>query len=525
MSKANLVLRPAQAGIKLLPAFLFGARGVFALATVAFILLAASHSAVALGPTDATILPSALEASPATLRLSLQDCLKIAFEKNLGLSREKDSVLLAESSVTIERGKFRPILSTEYIGGIYNSHQIQDYTSQLDLALNVAHKAGGSVSLLGGVGWVDHTSDYARDQPGLFGGETAWYGPAYTSTLGIIIKQEFLKGAFTSTATAPLRQAEYDEALARLDLQALMLDLALSVKKAFFDLLKAKKRLEVIRSSFSAAALDVRIARQKLSEGLVSRLELLRAQLEWINRKRDLADARKQLRGAIDDLVLLLGLDVGLNIEPVGAPVHEPVAIQTEAWIDKALRVRPDIAALRIQISKAKLNEVTARNDRLPTLEAEAKFTMSETDNRFVETLDVTDRVWEFSLRFEHNLFDVAPGELLRQARIASRQLAKLLEDKKRDVAVAVRNVARELATLSEQLQSLKQAEAVAKEQLQIARLSYKEGLISNRDLIEAENDYTAARIDHINALFDYQSSLAKLQHTLGLLAWAKAND
>jgi outer membrane protein TolC len=141
---------------------------------------------------------------------------------------------------------------------------------------------------------------------------------------------------------------------------------------------------------------------------------------------------------------------------------------------------------------------------------------MSETDDKFREPLDVTERVWEFSLKFEHGFFNISNDELLVQSKIASRQLARTLVDMKREIAVSIRELSRQISKLLEDVEYLERAEQIASEQLDLARLSYEEGLITNRDLITAENDHTAARIEHIRAIYDYLSAVSSLDRALG---------
>jgi len=450
------------------------------------------------------------------LRLSLQDCIDIAIEKNLGLINRRDSVRTAESSLAIQEGAFRPTLYTNYIGSVYNSHLVQDYGNQVGVSLTQRHKYGGTVSLTSGIDWTEHESEYRTDSLSTLYSDSFGSKSEFTSSFGVSASQQFLKGAFWRTATASLRQAEFDVLLAKLDLDDLLLDLSLSVKRSFYTVLKSQEYITVMESALAASEQDLMIARLRLTEGLSSRLDHSRAELVYINRERDLNTAKKQLQSAIDRLVEQMGLEIGARVTPALGISKERIPIRTEEWIEMAFRERPDMRAMRVQLDKYKVSEESARNNMLPTLEAEGSFTMSETDDKFREPLDVTERVWQFGLKFEHGFFDISDDELLVQSKIASRQLARTLEDAKREIVVSIRELSRQLKRLSEDIEYLERAEQIASEQLELARLSYEEGLITNRDLITAENDHTAARIDHIRAIYDYLSTIASLDRALG---------
>ena len=465
------------------------------------------------GPNAASPVP---HASGEPLRLSLQDCIDIALEKNLGLASTRDSVLTVESALATQKNYFEPKLYTTYLGSIYNSHLVQDYENQVGVALTQTHKYGGTISLTSSLDWTEHESEYRTDSlsslyPDAFGSKSE-----FTSSVGVSVSQQFLKGAFWRAATASLRQAEFDVALAGLDLDELIRDLSLSVKQAFYNLLKSQEYITVMESALAASEQDLKIARLRLTEGLSSRLDHSRAELVHINRERDLNNAKKQLQSSMDNLTELMGLDIGTRISPAPNVSKERIPIRTERWIEQAFRDRPDMRAVRVQLNKYKVSEESARDNTLPTLEAEGSFTMSETDDKFRESLDVTERVWQFSLKFEHAFFDISDNELLVQSKIASRQLARNLQDMKRAIAVSIRELSRQLKKLAEDIEYLKRAEQIASEQLELARLSYQEGLITNRDLITAENDYTIARIDHIRVTYDYLSTVASLDRALG---------
>ena len=513
MSRADSRIYAEKAGGPVLPAFSFAPVRHW----VAFLCLFLAAVAVAQAEQSPQLhTPKPVPSDEEPLRLSLQDCIDIAIEKNLGLINRRDSVRTAESSLAIQKGAFRPTLYTTYLGSIYNSHIIQDYGNQVGISLTQTHEYGGTVSLSSSLDWTEHESEYRTDSLSTLYSDSFGSKSEFTSSFGVSASQQFLKGAFCRAATASLRQAEFDVALAELDLEDLLLDLSLLVKQSFYTVLKSQEYITVMESALAASEQDLRIARLRLTEGLSSRLDHSRAELVHINRKRDLNTAKKQLQSAIDRLVEQMGLDIGARVTPVPGVSKERIPIRTEEWIEKAFRARPDMRAMRVQLDKHKVSEESARNNVLPTLEAEGSFTVSETDDKFREPLDVTERVWQFSLKFDHGFFDISDDELLVQSKIASRQLARTLEDSKREIAVSIRELSRQLKRLSEDIEYLERAEQIASEQLELARLSYEEGLITNRDLITAENDHTAARIDHIRAIYDYLSTVASLDRALG---------
>ncbi len=514
MNRKHLKISDGKAG-RNLPAFSFGL--MRCCLAVLCILWGANLTADAKSERETDIgLIHPAQSPGEALHLSLQDCLDIALRENLGMMNQKDSVLTVKSQLAIEKNRFQPNLDTTYISSIYNSHLVQDYENFASLSLAQRHKYGGSFSLTSSLDWTAHTSDYYTESTSILDPEAPSSKSQFKSSLALSVSQQLLKGAFWHAATAPLRQAKFDVAIAKMDLQDQILDLSLSVKQAFYTVLKSQKYVAEMVSALAASEEDLKIAQLRLTEGLSSRLDYSRAELAHVNRQRDLATARKGFQSATDGLVEIMGLKIGTEVQPVSNISAEPAPILIEQWVETALRKRPDVKAIRVQLDKYKVAEESAKNRTLPTLEAEGSFTMSEADDRLRQTLDVTDRVWQFSLRFEHGFFDVSDSERWVQSKIASRQITRTLEETKRQITVSIRELGRQLKRLSDDIDYLELAEKIASEQLELSRLSYKEGLINNRDLIIAENDYTAARIDHIRATYDYLSTVAKLDRALG---------
>jgi len=514
LNRKILRISDGKAG-RYLPAFSFGL--MRCCLAVLCVLLGANLTADAKSEKEVgngQILPP--QSPGEALHLSLQDCLDIALRENLGLMNQKDSVLTTRSQLAIEKNSFQPNLGTTYTGSIYNSHLVQDYENFASLSLAQRHKYGGGFSLTSSLDWTEHTADYYTEAASMLDLDTSSYRSQFRSSLALSVSQQLLKGAFWHAATAPLRQAKFDVAIARMDLQDQILDLSLSVKQAFYTVLKSQKYVAEMVSALAASEEDVKIAQLRLTEGLSSRLDYSRAELAHVNRQRDLATAKKGFQSAIDGLVEIMGLKIGTEVLPVSNVSAKRVPIQIEQCVETALHERPDLKAIRVQLDKYKVIEESARNNTLPTLEAEGSLTMSETDDRLRQTLDVTDRVWQFSLRFEHGFFDVSDSELWVQSKIASRQITRTIEETKRQITISIRELGRQLKMLSDDINYLELAEKIASEQLELSRLTYKEGLINNRDLIIAENDYTAARIDHIRATYDYLSTVARLNRAIG---------
>ncbi|MCD6327315.1 TolC family protein [bacterium] len=500
-----------KAGVGSMSAFLFAGVGLLAVCFIACLIMVSSAQAET---SFASPLYPAKPASAGTLKLTLKDCINISLERNLGIKNQEDSVAIADSALLIEADMFLPSLEATYLVSIYNSHLVQDYGNNAGLAFSLKHKYGGEFGVAGGLGWTEHTSDYRDD---IYSSYYSGAGKSeFGTSLGFSLSQQLLRGAGQEIATAGLRQAGLGVETAKLDLEESILDLSLSVKQAFYALLRAEEHVKVMQSSLAASKIDLSIAELRLTEGLSSRLEHSRAELQFINRQRYLSNSRKDVDSRIDALVSLIGLDVGARIEPLFDRRRKPLSREPQEYVEIAFRERPDMRAMRVTLRRYKLYEKTAKDSTLPSLAAEGKFTMKETDDKFHESLDITERVWEFALSFEHDFLDRTSGESYIQSRIASRQLGRSLEDLKRQVELSIREIVRNLKMLSDEVAYLERAEGVASEQLELARLNYREGLITNKDLIAAENDHIAAQIEHINATYDYLSALAQLEHAMG---------
>src|SRR5205823_1593756 len=107
-------------------------------------------------------------------------------------------------------------------------------------------------------------------------------------------------------------------------------------------------------------------AKKRLDAGLITEIDLTRAQLNLANVKTALVNQTGAQHDALDALVLLLGLPVGSFPELTESVPYAPADVDLNAAIREALANRPELQLLRTQRAQAQIDMSVAKDQKRP---------------------------------------------------------------------------------------------------------------------------------------------------------------
>ena len=149
----------------------------------------------------------------------------------------------------------------------------------------------------------------------------------------------------------------------------------LNVKRGFYNYLLAKQLVGVSEEALALAEKTLQNVKNMFEVGIASRLDLLRAEVRAANLKPPLIQARNNVAVAELSLKTLLGLDVAQPVDVVGEMTYEPVDINLEESLAKAVENRPELSQLQYQKQMAGEMIKIARADYLPTIALSGSYT------------------------------------------------------------------------------------------------------------------------------------------------------
>jgi outer membrane protein len=314
---------------------------------------------------------------------------------------------------------------------------------------------------------------------------------------------------------AAYRTAKTLSEASRKQLSTSQQDVLMSVADAYFEVLKARKLVEVSKDSLlrmeEYKKVTERVASTRRTKANIS--DLLRARTLVSQAGIFVTISTDRLKIARQRLSLLTRL-------PGDAAIAEPQALSLPVdSLDRlkqmALESRDDYASSRLNLNVAEENITIVKGAHYPQLYAVGG--MQYTDSYPATGLDAT--VYYAGLRLQIPIFE---GGLMRaevsEARSKFRQSELALEQLRRTIETDVYEAYVNLQTLTTVLDTAKLQYADAKENYDTVTSLFGEGLVSSLAVIDAQQALFVAEREFVNATYDQQVAILRLQKSMGLL-------
>ncbi|MCZ6632374.1 MAG: TolC family protein [bacterium] len=252
-------------------------------------------------------------------------------------------------------------------------------------------------------------------------------------------------------------------------------------------------------------------ARVRFEAGDVSRLEVLRAEVEVGRAENQVTVAENVIFVARVELNALLAQDIQKETELVGDLDGRSGGLQLESLKKRALENRPDLKGAGLRLAGAQSVRSVAVSSIWPDLNLGIfRQTFAGPNGR--------TSFWRTSFGLEVPLWAMfrQRGEIAEAgaevAKAASEEAAVRFQVHL-DVEVAFRTV----KAAEDQVDLFRdRVLPVAEQAYDIASRSYREGKASYLDLLEARRTLTESRIEYAEALFHYRVSLTRLEQAVG---------
>jgi outer membrane protein TolC len=285
--------------------------------------------------------------------------------------------------------------------------------------------------------------------------------------------------------------------------------------EAFYQALLAQKTKDLLNESYEQLKRHIRQVEKLYDEGLVTRLDLMRAQLSLTNMANQVASVENGVNLAFAVLRNCIGVTGETVIVLKSNLAAESLDIDLTAAIDTAIKNRPELVQLNQALRIADLGVRTARTANLPTVFAAANYDYK----RPVGFNDRWGKDWNATVGVSMPIFTgLVNYHKLRQAQSRYRQALfsiKMVEDAVRlEVEAALANLSQEQKNIAYQKENV----AVAEEAFRLAEQRYEDGLLSNLEFLDIQLQLTQSRVAHLSALANYCIARARLLRAIGKL-------
>jgi HAE1 family hydrophobic/amphiphilic exporter-1 len=511
-------------------------------------------------------LASAQDEEPATVSLSLERAVRLAFDKNLDIAVIDYNRGIARENVVAAQGQFDMVLAIGTPG------------ARALIGASGGGFGGGGLGV-GGLGFTGSETPTAIDLFGVdaivsddynmqfnvgqqmtsgFRFDLAYIAgrnktnsvlsslnPSWTNDLGMAITMPILQGRGEEATARQLLLARQNVSVTEEAFRGQVETILLQVEQAYWELVFAEETLSVQQQSLQLAEEQLERTQAQVEVGMVAPVQETQARAAVAQRESDLIVARNAVEAAADQLKALLRAEALPNgwdtrIETT----DEPEVILEEVDLNEALRMamtrRPELAQAQAQIAARRVETDAARSDLLPRLDVVASLTFNGIggdllvrDDFFSPPVGVIpggygDAIaqlftfdyptWRVGFNFAMPIGNrTAKGNYAR-ATLAEDQAKQEFERTRQQAILEVRTEARNVEAAAELIEATRLARELAEEQLQIEQDRFEVGMSTNFEVLQFQDQLVRAAMSEVRAMIDYRVVLARLARAVGVL-------
>lgn len=408
---------------------------------------------------------------PLTITASIRE----ALENNWAIKAKEEKIQESEFVRKQAKADFLPVFSTSY-----------GYTRLGEVKMSTASGGRGAVPL--------NTQDNYQ-----------WKGT---------ITQPLFTGYALSSAYE-LAKLGIDQS--KVDLELERLNLALNVKNAYFNILKADKALSVAGSAVESLKSHLEVAKNFYEVGMIPINDLLKAEVELANAQHNFIKAQNasQLSRATFNVLLSRPVNSPVKIEDIQA--YRPELPDFEGYLKNALKNRPEIKAIDLSSDQIDQQIILAKSKHYPEIALTYDY-KKEGDDPDVSGSDFHDsNSWQAVVGLTYTFWNWGKTyDAVRQNESLKKQLVhtrKTLED---NIRLELKQAILDLQETGKNIPTAKKAVDQAEENLRVSRERYKAQVTTSTEVLDAQTLLSQARTNYYNALYDHKLAEARLLRAVG---------
>ncbi|SDO49230.1 Outer membrane protein TolC [Desulforhopalus singaporensis] len=433
-------------------------------------------------------------------RMTILESLEIALANSDMALDLKDRIRLSEMDVESAEHRFDtkvvPLTSFGVTQGIGAQQVGIEMRRETDIGASVAYGIVGNS--------IDEGSDYVI--------ENSKNAKAY-----VRVAQGILRRWGKQYNRSDVTRAELDNELETIRGERDRQTIILNTIQSFYDLVLAEQLLETAQKSLSRSQAHLEMAGSRQEVGLVSKIDVYRAEMAVFDAESDVERRQRQLQTARDNYRDILGLSDDTNIA-VDNRISKVSPVMPEQWEDQLLEKRYDWQAHLVEIDKQQEELSRLRRNLLPDVGLSFTVEQKGSGDSADEVLELDITNWSVQLQLLSSLDTLSEEQALVRGRMVSnklrRQGSRLKNRIYREARRAIEDYYSEQREV--RLSGMKQEQAEAA--LELARSRYEKGLGSNLDVIDAQSEYSNAEITSLRSLVAANIAAFKVAYSLGTL-------
>jgi outer membrane protein len=301
----------------------------------------------------------------------------------------------------------------------------------------------------------------------------------------------------------------------RYDLTAIREDYLLRyVAAAYYNVLMARKNLEIADSNLDRLQKYREAAEKRLRVGEVTKTALLRAEGELSGAKSD----RLQALNSLELATAVLASNVGItdDITLTETPAIEGEVPSLDVFKEKAFAVRADLKSMEIQKQIVADQTKFAEGAFWPTVSVSGVYSASD-QSPPTSSLNRESIYGGVALNFPFFEGGLRKAEV-SEAKARERQAALFYEDAKKGIDIEVQSAYLDLVTQKGILRFLNDQLAFARDNYRAVARQFDFGLSNSLDVLDANTLLVSAERKAVSAAYNYRLALLRMKKATGTL-------
>lgn len=350
-------------------------------------------------------------------------------------------------------------------------------------------------------------------QTSIIGGNTVKLGVDNTSALQFTASQAI----FNRDVLLASRTKGDVRLQAKQQTEGTKIDVAVSVSKAFYDVLTTQQQIKVVDENIIRLEKSLKDARAQYDAGIVDKTDYKRATIALNNSKASKKMNEEAIKAKIEYLKALMNYpETGqLNIVYDSTQLENEIVFDTLQVLDYSKRI--EYQALQTQLKLQQANVKYNKWSYLPSLSANGAYNSNFLNNSFSKLYNQAYPNSYAGLTLAFPIFqggkrkyDIKQAE--SQLKRTDLELVNIKNSMSSEYYNALANYKANLANYF----ALKENVLLAQEVYDVIQLQYRSGIKTYLEVITSETDLRTAKINYFNSLYQVLSSKIDIQKSLG---------
>jgi outer membrane protein len=500
------------------------------------------EAALRAGLEPSTTPAQAAGAEGAVLRLSLDEAIKLALERNLDISVQRLNPQAFDFSLASLRATYRPTLtsnivqqsltrsSTSTISGATVGTGILDTTTTYNAGLSQNFSWGGGNVALG----INNNRQTTTNS-------TALVNPNYQANWAANFTQPLLRNFTIDNTRQQLVVTKLNQEISEIQLQATIINTISNVRNAYWEFAVSVQAVEVARSTVALAEQLVKDNQTRVEVGTMAPIDVIQAQAQAATARQNLAVAeglRRTNEVMLKRLIVNGTQDPNWSsmVEPAESPDFVPESVDVAAAVRRALDARTDLAQVRKNLE---VNDITLKylkNQTLPQVDLNARYGLAgQGGTTFITEGQGVNRVvtgtvpggyndalstlfnrnyptWTLGVNVAYPIGTSSQDASYARAQLQLTQVEAQIRQIELQIATDVTNAATQVQNNIERVQAAQAARELAERQREAEQSKFEVGMSTNYFVVQSQRDLASSRNAELLAILAYRRAVVELE-------------